>query len=52
LDSASLWVRATVIPTVEQGRATVFDSALVRVRIAPVGQLPDTARLSIQLPVP
>jgi len=51
-ESASVWIRATVIPTLGDSVATIFDSVLVRVRVAPVGQVPDTARLVIRLPVP
>ena len=51
-DSASVWIRATVIPTQAERVATVFDSALVRVRVAPVGQIPDTCQIVIRLPVP
>jgi len=51
-DSASVWIRATVIPTPAERVATIFDSALVHLRIVPVGQIPDTAYLLIKLPVP
>jgi len=51
-DSASVWIRATLIPTPAEGVATIFDSALVHLRIVPVGQIPDTAYLVITLPVP
>jgi hypothetical protein len=51
-EGASVWIRATVVPTPEERIATIFDSVLVRVRIAPVGQVPDTADVTIVLPVP
>jgi hypothetical protein len=51
-ESASVWIRATVIPTVAERVATTFDSVLVRVSVAPVGQVPDTARVVIVLRVP
>ncbi len=51
-DSATMWVKATVIPTIEQRVATIFDSALVRVRIAPIGAIPDTFSVTLHLPIP
>ena len=51
-DSVALWIRATVLPTLPELVATIFDSVLVRVRVAPVGALPDTGRVVIRLPVP
>jgi|SRR5205823_11003209 len=51
-ESASVWIRATVIPTPAERVATIFDSVLVGVRVAPVGQVPDTARVTLVLPVP
>ncbi len=51
-DSVSLWIRATVVPTLPQMVATIFDSVLVRAKVAPVGSVPDTAHVAITLPVP
>jgi hypothetical protein len=51
-DSASVWIRATVIPPSTEGVATIFDSVLVRVRVAAVGEVPDTTHLTFVLPVP
>jgi hypothetical protein len=51
-DSASLWIRATVFPKLPERVATTFDSVLVRVRVAPVGEIPDTGRVVIRLAVP
>src|SRR6266568_1649597 len=51
-DSASVWIHASVLPTPPEVVSTVHDSALVRLLIAPVGHLPDTAHVSIVLQVP
>ena len=51
-ESASVWIRAIVIPAPAERVATIVDSALVRLRVAPVGQVPDTAHAAIVLPVP
>lgn len=51
-DSAALWIRATVLPTPPERIATIFDSVLVRVRVAPVGEIPDTGHVVIRLSVP
>ena len=51
-ESASVWIHATVIPTPAERVATIFDSVLVRLRVASVGQVPDTAHVTIILPVP
>jgi len=51
-ESASVWIRATVIPPPTERVATIFDSVLVRLRVVPVGQVPDTAHVAIVLPVP
>jgi len=51
-DSASVWIHANVLPTPPEVVSTIHDSALVRLLIAPVGHLPDTAHVSIVLQVP
>ncbi len=51
-DSASVWIHANVLPTPPEVVSTIYDSALVRLLIAPVGHLPDTAHVSIVLQVP
>ena len=51
-DTVALWIRATVLPKLPEHVATIFDSVLVRVRVAPVGEIPDTGRVVIRLPVP
>lgn len=50
-DTVALWIRATVTPTLPQTIATAFDSALVRVVIAPIGQVPTPGLVRIILPV-
>jgi hypothetical protein len=50
-DTVSVWVGATIRPTLPDRVATVFDSALVLVTVAPVGRVPEAARLTISLPV-
>jgi hypothetical protein len=50
-DTASVWVGATVRPTPPQSVAAIFDSALVPVRVAPIGRIPEAARVTISLPV-
>jgi len=49
VDSGSAWVRATVFLA---GTPTHVDSVFVRFRLAPVGQIPDTARAVVTLDVP
>ena len=51
-DTVALWIRATVKPTLPQTVATIFDSVLVRVVIAPIGQAPTPGSVRIVLPVP
>jgi hypothetical protein len=51
-DTASVWVGATVRPTLPQLAATIHDSVLVVVTVAPIGRVPDAARVTIALAVP
>jgi hypothetical protein len=50
-DSVTIEVRATVVPNLPQMAATVLDSATVRVAVAPMGQVPVPASVTIVLPV-
>lgn len=51
-DSASVWIRAASPPSSQTQGPAVHDSILVRLRVSPVGQIPDTAYVDITLPVP
>jgi hypothetical protein len=51
-DTASVWVGATVRPTLPQLAATTRDSVLVVVSVAPIGCVPVAAHVTIALPVP
>ena len=47
-DSASVWVRAVVRPPPSQNVATVRDEVLTRIRIVPVGQIPETVTVTLR----
>ena len=51
-DTATLWIRAALIPVLPQLSSTVKDSVLARFRLAPVGSPPDTIRLTLSLAIP
>ena len=49
-DSASVFIRAVVIPTLPQLVATIKDSVLTRVMVTPIGRVPDTIFVNFVLP--
>ena len=51
-DSVSLYIGAAVIPTPPQTQVTVGATQLVRARVTPVGEVPDTVRVQFVLPRP
>lgn len=50
-DSATLWIRATKIP-LPSDAVTIRDSVRVRLRVAGIGEIPDTTYIDFVLPIP
>lgn len=50
-DSATLWIRAVKVPQ-PSDVVSIRDSVRVRVRVAAIGEIPDTTYLDLVLPIP